>query len=76
MALIGSNEQGERAMDAKSRVIRRRQVLQIIGLSYATQWRMEKAGLFPARVRLGKGSVGWLLNEVEDWIQNRERVVR
>lgn len=63
-------------MDAKDRVVRRKQLLEIIGLSNATQWRMEKAGLFPARVRLGKGSVGWLLTEVEAWLQSRERVTR
>lgn len=63
-------------MEIKDRVVRRKQLLQIIGLSYATQWRMERAGLFPARVRLGKGSVGWLLSEVEQWVQNRERITR
>ena len=33
---------------------------------------MEKAGLFPARVKLGKGVVGWLLTEVEEWLKNRD----
>jgi prophage regulatory protein len=56
------------------RVIRRKELLELIGVSSATQWRMEKAGLFPARRRLGKGSVGWLLSEVEEWQKSRERV--
>jgi prophage regulatory protein len=58
------------------RVVRRKQLLELIGLSCATQWRMEKAGQFPARIKLGKGSVGWHLTEVEEWLQDRERVLR
>lgn len=56
------------------RVIRRKELLELIGVSSATQWRMEKAGLFPARRRLSKSSVGWLLSEVEAWQKSRERV--
>jgi predicted DNA-binding transcriptional regulator AlpA len=56
------------------RVVRRKQLLQLIGVSCATQWRMEKAGQFPARIKLGKGSVGWHLTEVEEWLKGRERV--
>ena len=57
-------------------VIRRKQLLELIGVSPATQWRMEKAGLFPQRFRMGKGAVGWHLTEVEEWLRNRERVGR
>ncbi len=56
------------------KVVRRKQLLEMIGVSAATQYRMEKAGLFPARFRLGRGSVGWHLIEVEEWLRNRERV--
>jgi prophage regulatory protein len=58
------------------KVVRRKQLLELIGVSAATQWRMEKAGLFPPRFRLGKGSVGWHLKEVEEWLRNREPVTR
>jgi prophage regulatory protein len=61
-------------MDATIRVVRRRELLRLIGLSCSTQWRLEKAGQFPARVRLGKGSVGWRLAEVEAWVSNREKL--
>lgn len=33
--------------------------------------RLERAGKFPQRVRLGAGRVGWLYVEVEAWIQAR-----
>jgi prophage regulatory protein len=57
-------------------VLRRRQLLQFIGLSNTTQWRMEKNGEFPSRIKLGRGAVGWRLDEVEEWLNGRERVPR
>ncbi|OAN99633.1 transcriptional regulator [Sphingomonadales bacterium EhC05] len=33
--------------------------------------RLEKAGKFPKRVRLGPNRVGWVLQEVLDWLQER-----
>jgi prophage regulatory protein len=36
--------------------------------------RLEKAGKFPARIRLGMNRVGWLLTEIEAWITSRRAV--
>ena len=58
------------------RVVRRKQLLELIGVSSATQWRLEKAGQFPARIKIGKASVGWHLTEVEEWLKGRERVLK
>lgn len=33
--------------------------------------RLEKAGQFPKRVQLGPNRVGWLEDEVHDWMQRR-----
>jgi len=33
--------------------------------------RLEKAGQFPKRIRLGQNRVAWLLIEIEDWIDER-----
>lgn len=33
--------------------------------------RLEKAGLFPKRVRLGQCRVGWVKAEIESWLQAR-----
>lgn len=33
--------------------------------------RLEAAGLFPKRVRLGAGRVGWVETEVDAWLQER-----
>jgi prophage regulatory protein len=33
--------------------------------------RLEDAGKFPRRVRLGQGRVGWVESEVDDWLKAR-----
>jgi prophage regulatory protein len=35
-------------------------------------WRMEKAGKFPKRIKLGPNRIGWSLNEINDWIAGRK----
>jgi prophage regulatory protein len=56
------------------RFLTRPEVCERVRLSYSTVWRMERAGEFPARRRLSKGRVAWFAEEVERWIQERERV--
>ncbi len=56
------------------RIIRSKEVQEITGLSRTTIWRMERTGDFPDRVGLGVGSVGWKLNEVNNWVTNRKTI--
>ena len=35
-------------------------------------WRMEKAGNFPKRIKLGPHRVGWSLQKVVDWMEARK----
>jgi len=42
-----------------------------VGLSRMHLYRLERAGRFPRRVRLGVASVGWLEHEVDSWIAER-----
>lgn len=45
------------------------------GLSRTSVYRLELAGKFPRRIRIGDGhAVGWHLHEVEEWIESRPRV--
>jgi prophage regulatory protein len=53
------------------RVIRRSKIHQKTGLSITQIWRLEKAGLFPKKIKLGANSVGWLESEVDAWIAAR-----
>jgi len=59
---------------ASMKILRWRDVAPIIGCSRMTIARMEKAGTFPRRIRIGNGSVGWLQSEVEDWLAQRMAV--
>lgn len=52
-------------------IIRKPELFSRVGLSDATIWRMERAGKFPRRVRLGGKSVGWLDEEIEGWFAER-----
>ena len=53
------------------RVIRKPELFSKIGLSDATIWRMEKSGRFPRRIKLGGNSVGWFVNEIDDWLAKK-----
>lgn len=53
------------------RIIRKPELLNILGLSDPTVYRMERAGKFPQRLRLGGNSCGWLQSEVDGWIAER-----
>lgn len=53
------------------RILRKREVAERVGVSIMTIWRWEKGGDFPHRIQLGSGSVGYLEDEVEGWIQAR-----
>ena len=55
------------------RCIRREEVLARVGLSYTTIWRMEKAGKFPKHVQLGPKAVGWMLSDVQKWLDARRK---
>jgi prophage regulatory protein len=46
-------------------------VLAKTGLSPSTIWRYEKAGTFPRRRQLGPNSVGWIVEEVDAWLERR-----
>lgn len=53
------------------RVIRRKELCRMVGLSDVTIWRLEREGDFPKRISLGGNSVGWLEDEVVAWIAAR-----
>lgn len=35
-------------------------------------WRLEKKGRFPQRIKIGEHRVGWALDEVIAWIEDRK----
>ena len=53
------------------KLLRQKDVMKATGLSRMTIWRLERAGQFPQRRRLGPNAVGWIQAEIDDWIATR-----
>ncbi len=53
------------------RILSKRQVKELVLYSPQHIARLEKAGKFPKRVTLGPNRVGWVEDEVLDWLQSR-----
>ena len=53
------------------RIIRKKELLRIIGVSCPTLWRWERKGIFPRRIQLG-GCVGWDMAEIDQWLEERK----
>jgi prophage regulatory protein len=54
-----------------SRLVRIKEVLQLIGLSKTTLYKMIQEGKFPKSVSIYGSAVGWKQDEVADWINSR-----
>ncbi len=53
------------------RILSKRQLKELVLYSPQHIARLEKAGRFPKRVKLGENRVGWVEEEVLDWLQSR-----
>lgn len=53
------------------RMLSKRQVRELVLYSPAHIARLEAAGQFPKRVKLGPSRVGWVEQEVLDWLMER-----
>ncbi len=49
-------------------VLRWPEVKQAVGLSRATIRRLERAGQFPRRIQLSPSAVGWVREQVQEWL--------
>jgi len=57
--------------DIVMRILSKRQLKELVLYSPQHVARLEKAGKFPKRVQLGPNRVGWVEDEVMDWLQQR-----
>ncbi|MBS9715329.1 helix-turn-helix transcriptional regulator [Pseudohalocynthiibacter aestuariivivens] len=53
------------------RILSKPQLKELVLYSPQHVARLEKAGQFPKRVQLGPNRVGWVEDEVLDWLQHR-----
>lgn len=57
-----------------NRILRKKEVLHLTGISAATMYRLISKGEFPVSKKLtgnGGRAVGWGLHEIESWIESR-----
>lgn len=59
-----------------TKIVRRRGLTEMTGLSLATLYRMIKRGEFPAPIQLSTQAVGWHLKDVMFWIESRRRAMQ
>lgn len=57
--------------DIVMRILSKRQLKELVLYSPQHIARLEKAGQFPKRVQLGPNRVGWVEDEVLDWLRQR-----
>ena len=47
------------------------EVQKAIPYSTSQIWRLEQAGKFPRRIKLGANRVAWAADEIQDWIASK-----
>jgi prophage regulatory protein len=52
-------------------VIKLKRVIALTSLSSATIYRLVKNGKFPKQLKLAERSSGWLLEEINDWLESK-----
>ncbi len=57
--------------EIEMRILSKHQLKEMVLYSPQHVARLEKAGTFPKRIQLGPNRVGWVENEVLDWLQTR-----
>jgi prophage regulatory protein len=58
---------------SQCRIIRKKELLPLIGLSDTTVWRLEREGKFPKRLQLGAQAVGWRYSDILRWIEDKTK---
>lgn len=58
------------------KILRKPVVADIVGLSGRQIDRLESSGKFPRRVIITPGAVGWYDDEVEQYVESRERGIQ
>ena len=51
-----------------ARVMKVRDVMDALGVSRVTLWRLVKAGKFPQPIRIGSRILRWRVEDVEAWL--------
>ncbi|MBT5559412.1 MAG: AlpA family phage regulatory protein [Proteobacteria bacterium] len=55
----------------QAKILRRKDVETMIGLSRSTIYKLMSQGTFPKAIHLGPRAVGWRISDIEDWIDQQ-----
>ena len=55
------------------RILRPKLLAEQLGISRVTLWRWERDGQLPPKRKLGANTVGWLEDEIAEWLASRPR---
>jgi predicted DNA-binding transcriptional regulator AlpA len=66
--------EGEIMSNIHERIIDSKEVQKFVPYSRSSIWRLEKAGLFPKRIKLipNGRKVGWKLSAIMEWIESKK----
>lgn len=57
--------------DAKNRLLRLPEVMELVGLSKPSVYRLMKTGDFPKAKKISARAVRWIKCEIDDWISSK-----
>jgi prophage regulatory protein len=55
------------------KILNLKEVIEKVGLSTTTIWRLERRGEFPKRIKLSPNRRGWEDTQVQEWVDTRPR---
>lgn len=58
-------------MKTTNRILRLPEVVRVTGISRSSVYLKIQQGAFPPPIKLGARSVGWIEEEIQDWIDER-----
>lgn len=60
-------------MGNSASLLRRKEVLRLIGVDASTLWRWRKAGAFPAPVKVTRQTLRWRETDIANWLEAHRR---
>ncbi|MFH5884690.1 helix-turn-helix transcriptional regulator [Halalkalibaculum sp. DA3122] len=57
----------------ESRIIRPKELANMLSISISTIYKMQGDGQLPAKVKISSHAVGWLRSDIEEWLSSRKQ---